>query len=106
MNFRASQKQSEKLMRTMTRLADRYSIPQEDLVRLSERAAYFCHWNALGHAEGESGRSVDDFVALLREMRVRFQMKPDDALEFARAAIGFSVEYAWQSLLAGAGQNK
>ena len=97
--LRESQKQSQKLMQAMTRLAVRYSIPQEDLVRLSERAAYFCHWNALGHAEGEAERSVADFVALLREMRQRFRMKPEDALEFAHAAIGFSVEHAWQTFL-------
>ncbi len=101
---REAQKNSQKLMSVMTRLAERYSIPQEDLVRLSDRAAYFCHWNAVGHAEGESDRSVEDFVALLRELRQRFGMKPDDALEFARAAIEFSVENAWQTLLTGAGQ--
>ena len=98
-----SQKQSQKLMQVMTRLAERYSISQDDLVRLSERAAYFSHWNALGHSEGEAERAVADFVALLREMRQRFGMKPEDTLDFARAAMGFSVENTWQTFLTAIG---
>lgn len=101
--LRESQKQSEKLMRTLTRLAQRYSISQDDLVRLSEFAAHCCHRNVLGRGGAEADRSVDHFVALLREMRERFGMKPEDALEFAQAAIGFSVESAWQELLGRAG---